>query len=340
MKKMTFLVFCLLATLTLVAQPRKWRVNNNSTYNQSELGTTVFNDLQQAVAAVAEGDTLYVESSVNDYGLLTINKKIHLIGTGYFLDQNAGLQHHQPTAKIRRVNFTAGSSGSTLEGLDITAQATTQGINFANAPLANISVTRCRVAGSIYFGNNAANTISNIVIKKSYVYGFGGLSGLVSGLVITNNIIQYCALTENHAATLSQNILMNDVNIYGQPFFNNIVLGSSISQNNNNNSNIHHNIFDFISPWLTGGSNFFGVNQANIFLNANASDDKKYELKSDCTQCFQGSPATVQMGIFGGADPYVLSGIPPIPSIFQILAPNSAGQGTNFNVTLGSRANN
>ncbi len=329
------------ASASVKAQTHKWRVNNNPAYNQAVAGVTVFNDLQQAISTVAAGDTLYVESSLNDYGIITINKEIHLIGTGYFLDQNEGLQNHLESAKIRRVIFAAGASGSTLQGLEITGQASTVGITFNNTALSNIAISRCKVSSTIDFDNNASNTISNIVIKKCHLYGFSGSSGLVTGFTITNNIIRYFNLIPNLQATVSQNVFLNNVNFYGQTFFNNILLGE-ISENTNNTVNVHHNIFTIPQPnWLIGGVNSFGMQQANIFLSLTGTDDEKYKVKpvAQCAACYAGSPANVQIGAFGGSDPYLLSGIPPIPTIYLLQSSATATSPGSYDVLISTKAN-
>lgn len=337
-----FALLTAIASTDVLAQTHKWRVNNNPTYNQAETGVTVFNDLQLAVSTAAAGDTLYVESSLNDYGIVTINKEIHLIGTGYFLDQNEGLQNHLESAKIRRVNFEAGASGSTLQGLEITSQASTSAILFSNATLSNITISRCKVSNTINFNNNASNTISNIVVKKCYLYGFSALSGSVTGFTITNNIILYFNLVPNLQATVSQNVFLNNVNFYGQTFFNNILLGT-ISENNNNSVNVHHNVFTIPQPnWLIGSVNSFGLPQANIFLSLTGTDDEKYKVKpiAQCAACYAGSPSNVQIGAFGGPDPYVLSGIPPIPTIYWLQSLSTATSPGNYDVLISTKANN
>ncbi len=69
------------------------------------------------------------------------------------------------------------------------------------------------------------------------------------------------------------------------------------------------------------------------------STDGKYQLK-------EGSPAKggglngVDCGVFGGSTPYVLSGIPPGPSIYEASAPASAPKGAGLSVTLKIKSHN
>ncbi|MFH0882855.1 MAG: right-handed parallel beta-helix repeat-containing protein, partial [bacterium] len=69
------------------------------------------------------------------------------------------------------------------------------------------------------------------------------------------------------------------------------------------------------------------------------STDSQWQLAVD-------SPAEgvgvggVDCGMFGGNDPYVLSGIPPIPTITHFFAPSTASQASGLNVELKAKARN
>lgn len=54
-----------------------------------------------------------------------------------------------------------------------------------------------------------------------------------------------------------------------------------------------------------------------------------------------GTVVTPDCGAFGATDPYKLSGIPNIPSIYTLTVPVSIPAGTNsMNVTISTRNNN
>ncbi len=65
------------------------------------------------------------------------------------------------------------------------------------------------------------------------------------------------------------------------------------------------------------------------------STDGKYQLKA-------GSPAIGyaygggDCGPFGGASPYVLSGMPNIPAIYELLVPGAGG--SNLNITIKAKS--
>jgi hypothetical protein len=45
-------------------------------------------------------------------------------------------------------------------------------------------------------------------------------------------------------------------------------------------------------------------------------------------------------GAFGGDEPYILSGIPSIPSIYQLTVPANVPQGGTLNVQIKAKTNN
>jgi len=76
-----------------------------------------------------------------------------------------------------------------------------------------------------------------------------------------------------------------------------------------------------------------------VFVDSGSvSTDGDWQLRS-------GSPAIgagldgVDCGMFGGSTPYVLSGIPAIPSIYYFIAPGSASGAEGLQVEIKARAN-
>jgi hypothetical protein len=69
------------------------------------------------------------------------------------------------------------------------------------------------------------------------------------------------------------------------------------------------------------------------------SNDGIFQLKA-------GSPAIgagvggVDMGLFGGSDPYVLSGLPAIPAIWFISAPSSGSGASGLQVQIKAKSHN
>ncbi len=330
-----------------------WRVNNTSAYNQFT-GTPpfeVFSDMQQAIGDpdVLPGDTLYVESSGDDYGDVIVNKRLVIIGTGFYLSQNTGLQANTSPSTCTNLTFAAGSSGSIVIGLRI-ADAAFSSIIFNNTNLSDITIERCFIEYRINFLNGAGIIYNNIIIKQNIIGHTNHTAfapGTITGLIVTNNLfsggINFPGV--NHHGTIANNVSQNGVNIESNiDFFNNIITAGTINQNiNNSDANIHHNLFSITQPaWLVGGNNNYGVPSGTIFP-ATGTPDRIFDPNpiGVCPQCYLGLPGgTTELGMFGGTDPYIPSGIPSIPTIYNLIVPVNAPQGGTMQGTISTRSNN
>ncbi|MFT3794437.1 hypothetical protein [Flavobacterium sp.] len=343
------LVLC--GSESAMGQQHVWRVNKNTAYNQWT-NHQVFTELQQAINSnvVQTGDTIYVEATApSEYYLpATItNKKLTIIGTGYFLTQNLGLQHNSNTSRVASITFGPGSSGSSVYGIETTGGAGS-GIHFSNNALSDITVARC--TGFIEFNNSVSVPLNNIRIQQNHVTINFGASN-ISQLLVTNNYLKVLEIGELAEGNVAQNVIFTNVNIRGIQFFNNIVLGDIIHQNTNSAANVYNNIFDFAQPaWLVGGNNNFGLPSEYIFSTALTSTDGRFQVRpaNQCPECYQGFPfptgTGVQIGMFGGNNPqveaYRLSGIPSIPSITNLYGPALAVPSETIPVTISTRTNN
>lgn len=343
-----------LSVATIKSHATVWRVNNTAAYNQWA-NHQVFSDINTAIGSplVIPGDTLYVEASGTRYGdangVVNLNKNLTLIGTGYFLADNQGLQHNQTSATLGQLYFKAGSSGSKVIGLRI-ADASYASIHFDNIALNNITITRCYIEWGLDFNNAAGIAYNNFVITKNFIaVGISHASyapGTFTGLIFTNNFVGSGGIDFqglNFHGVVAQNVTTGDLNIQSNiQFYNNIVTGNTINQSNNGSSNIYNNVFSVAQPaWLSGGNNSFGVPSSTIFP-ATGTPDLVYDPNpiGVCPQCYQGYPGTVEVGMFGGNDPYKASGIPSIPTIYNLQAPANAPAGGNLQTTISTRSNN
>ncbi|TAD82825.1 MAG: hypothetical protein EAY75_15795 [Bacteroidetes bacterium] len=80
-------------------------------------------DAAVASALVLNGDTLYLEASANSYSTTTLNKRLTIIGTGYFLsgaDANTGLQANTNVARLgSALSWDSAATGSRFFGIQI-----------------------------------------------------------------------------------------------------------------------------------------------------------------------------------------------------------------------------
>lgn len=299
-----------------------WRVNNTPGVNAN------YTDAQTAVSAVTTlaGDTIHIEPSAFGYGNLTVAKPLVLIGNGYFLTLNTGLQVNTNSSTFNYVIFNTGSNGSTI-----------QGINFAGGGcyfyVPNITVRRCYNQGYFYIYNGANNC--NII--DNYMTAISAQSGPVTGLNVSNNIITGVAisLSPDYTGTFANNTCINGVvNFYNFQVNNNIFYNTGFTANNC----VYFNNIGNSTQFGTANGNQQNVTPMvdNVFV-ATGTTDSQYVLKAASPAIGAGFGG-VDCGAFGGPNPYILSGIPNVPTIYSLTVPPTGT--TNINVTISTKSNN
>lgn len=366
--KKQILIFTLVAFAAIllnasIVKATVWRVNNNPNYTQG--CNHCFNNLQLAIndSTVMAGDTIHLEASNSAYlgfggfqNTILVNKELVILGPGYFLSLNSGLQKNTLSATIERLEFLAGSENSVLKGVRIFETGGTMDLSIKTG---NITVESCYIGGDFVLFNPI--DAFNIFIRKCYIVGrvmkVNGATN-ISNLMITNSFIGGTILLDDPSNTYSGEI-SNCVIIAGgggdaidirsdiQSFHNNIVGGGPggtpvtlINQNNNGN-NIHDNIFINVLPNFPTGPNNILLSAPYVFVPGGSTDSLlNVNPIGLCPECYTGFPSgTETLGIFGGADPYRLSGIPNIPSIYQLQSTLNVIQGAPVNVGFGTRSN-
>jgi len=314
----TLCLALLMAVLTLHATPvqaRVWRIDNNAGAQADfAQGTTALAD-----SRVVDGDTLYFNGSVTTYSNFVVTKRLVIFGVGYFLDQNPNTQVSFNTAQVSSIEFRVGSAGSEIQGMEVSSRIYIY--------VSNISVRRniCSVdvrsgtgygataevaVSGIFISQNwlsyatassSGGTISNLFITNNYIYSSGVNTGAIPGVTVAQNVINGPTLTTNASYV-----------------YNNIMLSGAVS----GTANAYNNNIGSATQFPAGNGNQQNVSMANVFLSINSgSTDGRYQLKP-------GSPALAagingeDIGMFGGSDPYVLSGMPPIPSIWFFSQPS------------------
>lgn len=356
MKKLnTILAIAFLQFVSIGADAKIWRVNNNA--GASADFTTI--SAAVSAASVQDGDTLHIEASATTYGDATVAKQLVFIGPGYFLDPanatypaNTDLQFKPQSGLLRSITLAAGSSGCKFIG-----------ISFANGSLTgaiwtNITFEKCYIAENFSLPN-AAN--SGLVIRKCFIDNtvITCNSGSLTDFTCENNIFAgFWGSMNMPNLSGSNNIFRNNSFVFpnapsATSAIANCYVANNIFTNNNgsqitfSNCNIKNNLFSQ-NQTLPGTAvgNLITVNMANVYAGGTTGSlDSRIILKA-------GSPAigagvtvgaviSPDCGAFGGTDPYKLSGIPGIPAIYSLTAPTSIPSGTNsMNVTFSTRNNN
>lgn len=356
MQKMTLLLALVLCASTSFA--RIWRVNNNA-------GVVAdFSDINTAIssASVLAGDTIHVEPSATTYsGITTVNKRLIFIGAGYFLDPadatfpaNTGLQVATKASSINSMQIASlAAAGSKFMGLRFASTVTLYGMTPASTPSpVNLTFERVFFGGGITFSSNGANNhVDGITIRKCY---FDAIlinsSATASNLTVENCIFwtAYCQLS----LTGSNNVVRNNsfyVTGTGSSIVNAYVANNIFSFNGQNsftNCTIKNNLFAAAQTLPgTATGNQVSINMANVFVGGTTGPrDPRVQLKAGSPAIGAGvtiSGYTPDAGAFGATDPYKLSGIPAVPSIYSLTVPASIPTGTaTMNVTFSSRNNN
>jgi len=320
MKKIIFLLA--ISAFAFTAQAKVWRVNNNATMNAN------FASFVAAQSTVSPNDTLYFEGSTVSYGNIVLTKPLVIIGPGYFLEENPQTQSNYITAKFGTIGFTTGSSGSILAGLVVQDNIT---IN-----VSNISITKCNT-GSILL-NSVTASVGDVLLLQNYIKGqlYDNGSNTIFNLIISNNYIfngfygTPISFETTTSGTISNNVFEGNLNVSNFTITNNILTSGSLTQNNNV---FYKNICNGIQ-FPIGNGNQQNTIMSGVFVGTTGnSTDGQWQLKEYSPAIGKGNDGT-DCGMFGGSSPYVLSGLPSIPAIYEIDMPATGDNINGIDVTI------
>lgn len=302
-----FLRVCLLACFAFgcfnSAYALRFRVNNTGV-------DADFTDLASAVAGVSDGDILIVEHSNIPYNLVEvdINKKITIYGTGYYLLDNDETHADSRTSILGDINIT--STDVLLSGLTMSACR-------VNAD--DVIVERCLIEGTLQVGDAAM--VADVTVRQCFIEGDATTLIEIDCAILTfsNN---FCY---NQSAATGDKVVDMTVSSSGL-ILNNIFFGDDELEIHN--VTLKNNIFELVtvdvinSSSVTASNNYAelsflasfqpsdNIAKTDTMLDLGAlSRDAKYFLLP--TYVPEGGE-----GLEVGSFPYVLSGLPPIPSIW------------------------
>ncbi len=312
------LLLVLFAGITSLVSAKIWTVDSGG-------GLADFTDIIAAISGADEGDTLLIKGSSTAYSTFSLSKKLCLIGPGYYLTENPNPYEYKNNARMGTVYFVAGSSGSQLIGI----QASYIKIN---AGVENVLIKRCLCTTVEISGDN------NIIKQSNMITGGGAHAILCSG---TGNTIRnnYIKDTENNyisAGNIVENNIISTSNltITSSTFGNNIILTGNLTFN----STDPYNCICNASQCGTESGNQANVVMADVFVETGTSDGT-WMLKV-ASPALGAGLGGVDCGMFGGLDPYVLSGIPDIPMITSIVVPSRANPTDGLDIKVTIQSNN
>jgi hypothetical protein len=312
------------------ANAKTWRVNSNISINAN------FVQLADAVAhaSVLAGDTLYVEGSTIQYASFELKKRLVIIGPGFLLSGasggNDGLQFNTAVSYLATMYIDSLASGSVIMGMS--------GFINLDSKADNITISRCNIIFSVY-NSVAGAKASDIRLTKNYLAINN--SPAFDNLECTNNIIvNFCSINnpDNNNLLFRNNVITTSANITNAYISNNIFIAGL----NPINSTVKYN-FSTSNTLPAGNNNINNVSFTQLFINTGSSDGL-YRLAAASPAIGAGEPIngiTPDCGAFGTSDPYRLSGIPPIPTIYALTVPASVpSSATSMTVTVSTRSNN
>jgi hypothetical protein len=198
-----------------------------------------YTSLQAALDDANPGDTLQVHSSPNDYGAITIEKSIYIIGTGHNPAANSDIE----VANISTITLKSNCANTTINGVYMTHV----NVGTPIVDISDITFRNCRVTGAIN-GSNNANVHDWVIEGNLFVYGSIN-PNLSYNWLVRNNLFYtttYSFSNMNSSVTMSNNLV--------------IVAGNNLF-NGCTGTTVNNNIF-----YVTAGATIIGLN--NTVLSA------------------------------------------------------------------------
>ncbi|MBL7717980.1 MAG: T9SS type A sorting domain-containing protein [Flavipsychrobacter sp.] len=356
MKRVITLIAFLTMSVPAVVKATIWRVNNTTGINANFTSLQTAND----DGNVVNGDTLHLEGSSIEYSTCTFNKRLVVIGPGYFLSENPKTSVNALHALVDAIFLSSGASGSTFIGL--TARRFEVSAN-------DVTIQRCRILQYVYPDLNYSNMsiVQNFFDNTTTLStGISTFWALPTGVVVNNNIFKKILYMPGNSSYTFQEcknnvfdvpvVWQNDPSLrfFAASFENNIITNSSAVVDINGISDfvatplssVNHNVsITTNTQFGTANDNIVVSNMtANLFVPANISNstDGKYQLKANSPGSGNGSDGT-DRGAFGTSSAftqYTLSGLAPIPVVYEINTTGIANTVSGLPVTIKARTNN
>jgi len=323
-----------------------WRLNN-----QPGVSADFTTTLQDAIDGVSPGDTIYVEPTPFSYGPATISKKVILIGAGYWHEENESTSANNEKSIVGELIFNPGSEGSIVTGLYINSQYGYGGnFNLITINADNINLKRNFIFGEILSGggnsrvhlringNRAGLLIEQNWIKTDNETCTHGIliTGTANDIIIRNNFIhgssnQFAIEQTSGSVSLiiKNNVLWGKLKTNNALYVNNILLTGTFT--NGTGGLVANNICN-AEQFPVTNNNLRNVDMSTVFVNHTSFIDNGYHLKPGSPAIgagFNGGNCGAFSYDFGG-NAYVLSGMPNIPTIFEMNINNTIFPSNEF----------
>jgi hypothetical protein len=259
--------------------------------NPSTIGQ--FSDIQGAVDASSDGDSIYVYGSPNVYpSFIVADKKLTIIGPGWSPDKDLPLLATVNGCAFRNTAATGTPDGSEVQGLVFSSAATFGQAGGSNTGVNNLRIIRCMFNGAVGFdlsctnilleGNifnnstsfNSTFTYQNFLYQNNYFFQslcclgnmFGGLTNTVNFRFDHNLFTSSNNGAGGNAFTFGANtrFISFSNNIFNQANAGNDVSFSTFTNNITNNSGLNgSNATSNGTPWAVNSNVNGGGNVTN-----------------------------------------------------------------------------
>lgn len=308
-----------------------YRVNNQPGVDAD------FSSASSAISTAAVDDTLYFEGSPISYGIMSLSKRLTIIGTGYFLTNNDSTQAILASSRFDQLVISSAAAGSVITGIqveNISSSTSSNSTWLVQVDADDIQLIRCYFRHSVpsssssFFGatlrieSNHDNTlVSQCFIQQerattstsaSYTTRAIDISSGCNGTVIANCIVKIggkttvydnssqraVSMPTSSNATIVNNVFMGRLDVYNSIFANNIQI---IGSNSPSSSFTQNASFPNTVQNNIGNSTQFGTTNGNQ-SNVNMTDVFTYapgnENVDNHYQLKPGSPA-IGAGVSG-----------------------------------------
>ncbi|MES2772865.1 MAG: hypothetical protein V4722_01685 [Bacteroidota bacterium] len=355
MKKL-FLSIAAILLISAITSAKIWRMNNNTSLTpQITTDFLVARTLQQAhdSSKVVNGDTIHLEQSPTNYGDCTFTKRLTIIGSGYFLSE--ANPNTQVNTSYNSLTGTLNMQNPACAGTHILGVQST-GIIYMGT--SNLTVRNCYVT-NIYVGN-AASVCDNLSIVQNFIGGpgttwaildYNGASVKCNNMRITGNIISHyygINLGPNFSGIIKNNTInvsITPLSVYNFYVLNNICQNSSASYPSAFiNCVVEYNLGNRAQMFTLASktNTVLGpgiVENPTIGFVTGSTSDGNWQIQNSNPAYLTGKGG-ISMGAFAGDYPYRLSGLPPVPNVYQLSIAPIAPAAATMSVTVTSKSNN
>ncbi len=294
MKKILFMMVA--TSIAMAAQAKILRVSN------VEGSSALYKNINAAINAAEEGDTIMVDASPMTYGNVSVTKRVVLLGPGYWLQENGIIQEGGETAEADMSIYV---DGVVIKGFTLGESIYIHG--------ARTVVNRCKV-GKIELHNGA----NNCIIHQNYCEYIGPYSltdWKTSNHQITNNIMT--GHNQYYIATMTNSLFAYNTCIGNVPS----MMGDG--KEYVSDCTIEHNVF-IDTPAIDSSNNMENNKVLKTWPYTETMVDK---------EVLAAAPNLTD-GAFAGDDPYILSGVPAGPVIQNLIVPTTVEKGSKMSVTI------